>query len=101
MMLARPLDSFRFAPAGERLPVGTGGLGVFMVSEQRSITVYSFRLYGCQVESPHVPGYKATVQAIERMGGEALRGTAQNVPDEALDDNGCYRRINTGWGALG
>jgi hypothetical protein len=71
-----------------------------MVVEQHSVTVHSFCLYGSHVESPHVPGYKATAQAIERMGGEPLPGTAQQVPDEVLDDAGCYRRINTGWGAL-
>ncbi len=70
------------------------------MSEPSRVTVYSFRLYGAQIESPHVPGYKATLQTIERLGGEALRGTAQEVPDDAIDEGGCYRRINTGWGAL-
>jgi hypothetical protein len=69
------------------------------MSEPSRVTVYSFCLYGSHVESPHVPGFKATAQAIERMGGEALRGTAQDVPDDTVDDSGCYRRVNTGWGA--
>jgi len=69
------------------------------MSEPSCVTVYSFRLYG-HVESPHVPGYKATRQAIERLGGEALHGTAQEVPSGEVDESGCYRRLNTGWGPL-
>ena len=70
------------------------------MSEPSRVTVYSFRLYTGPVESPRVAGYKATAQAIERLGGEVLRGTAQEVSGDELDERGCYRRINTGWGPL-
>ncbi len=71
-----------------------------MVQQSSSVTVYSFRTYGITFESPQVSGHKATRSAIERLGAEPVPGTAQEVPAEAIDERGCYRRVNTGWGAL-
>lgn len=64
------------------------------------ITVHNFRMYGRHAESPEVSAFKATRQAIDRAGGEPVPGTAQDVPEDEVDDAGHYRRINTGWGAL-
>jgi hypothetical protein len=71
-----------------------------MVQEQSHVRVYNFRVFSGHVESPTVVSYKATLPAIARMEGEALPGSEQEVPVSDLDPQGCYRRVNTGWGAL-
>jgi hypothetical protein len=68
--------------------------------DEHTVTVYSFRLLDGPIESLRVESYKATRRAILALGGEPLEGTEQEVPPSALDANGHYRRVNTGWGAL-
>ncbi len=71
-----------------------------MHQEQSLVRVYNFRVFSGHVESPTLVSYKATLPAIARMDGEALAGSAQEVSVSDLDPQGCYRRVNTGWGAL-
>jgi hypothetical protein len=68
--------------------------------DARTVKVYSFRVRDQHVESPRVENYKATRKAIIAAGGEPLEGTEQEVPASALDPEGHYRRVNTGWGGL-
>jgi hypothetical protein len=70
------------------------------MTDETLITVYDFRLIQPPIENPQLPGYKATLAAIRELGGVALAGTAQQVPASDVDDEGRYRRLNTGWGAL-
>lgn len=72
------------------------------MADAQRVTVFSFRVFEGNVECPRVMGFKATRAAISgRFDGELFESTAEDVPRDALDDNGCYRRQPTGWGALG
>lgn len=71
------------------------------MDDSESATVYSFRIYTGHAERPQVSPHKATREAILELGGEVLNGTAQDVPQSALDTQGHYRRVATGWGELG
>ena len=66
-----------------------------------TVTVFGFRAFdpvSCEMQ---VAPYKATVEAIEAMRlAELLPATGEDVPREALDSAGRYRRVATGWGAL-
>ncbi len=68
--------------------------------DAHTVKVYSFRVRDQHVESPRVETYKATRKAILAAGGEPLEGTEQDVPASALDPDGHYKRVNTGWGNL-
>ena len=70
------------------------------MTEPRFITVYDFRLMQPPIENPQLPGFKATLAAIRALGGVELAGTAQQVPAAEVDEQGRYRRLPTGWGAL-
>ena len=70
------------------------------MTDETTITVYNFRLIRLPVENPELPGYKATLGAIRAMDGQALSGTAQQVPASEVDAQGHYRRRNTGWADL-
>jgi hypothetical protein len=65
-----------------------------------TVKVYSFRVRDQHVESPRVESYKATRPAILALGGEPMEGTEQAVPTSALNAQGHYQRVNTGWGSL-
>jgi hypothetical protein len=67
---------------------------------QATVTVHGFHTRTGPVENPQVSLFKATPAAIRRLGGEIIEGTAEDVPREELDDEGRYRRVATGWGAL-
>lgn len=69
-------------------------------SEQ--VTVYYFRWLHSGYESAPMSNFKATRQAIvEDFGGDPIDATAERVRASALDEQGRYRRLATGWGALG
>jgi len=72
-----------------------------MPDPQSLVTVYSFRQLSSPFEMRELAAYKATLQTIADLGGEPLLGTAEEVQAEALDRQGRYRRVNTGWGGLG
>ena len=60
-------------------------------------TVYAFLSYEGWCERPELSGFKATDAAIRELGGELLPATAETVPSEWLDAEGCYRRRAVGW----
>lgn len=64
------------------------------------VKVYSFQLYETQFESPRVAPYKAPLELIQALGGAPLKGTDEEVPVRELDEQGCFRRVATGWGEL-
>lgn len=71
------------------------------MNEVPTVTVYSFRLFDLDSESDHFSTFKAAREVIvERYRGQVLEGTAERVEVSALDSEGRYRRIATGWGEL-
>jgi len=71
------------------------------MSEADTVTVYSFRVFELEPETQHVSRFKAPRHLIaERFRGKVLEGTGEEVETSALDAEGRYRRIATGWGEL-
>ena len=66
-----------------------------------TVTVFGFKVFDLETHEMQVVGCKATLDAIGRLGlAEPVPGTAEDVPLGALDDQGRYRRVATGWGEL-
>ena len=66
-----------------------------------TVTVYGFRVFDPDSREMQVADCKATLDAIGRVGlAEAVPGTGEDVPAQALDPRGRYRRVATGWGEL-
>lgn len=64
-----------------------------------TVTVYSFRVFDPETREMEVATCKATREAISSMGrAEHLPATAEVVPRDALDTQGRFRRVATGWG---
>lgn len=73
-----------------------------MNSAQQTATVYSFKSYARAEDGPEMSTFKATRRAIAyTFLGEVVESTAEQVDVSALDPQGAYRRLPTGWGALG
>jgi hypothetical protein len=70
------------------------------MQEENSAEVYAFKLSEGFHELARTMTFKATRDTIQALGGEVLEGTKQRVPSSELDEQGHYRRINTGWGDL-
>lgn len=71
------------------------------MSQQETVTVYSFRVFDSQAMTMALAPFQAERQRIVKgFGGEVLEGTGHEVPREALDRQGRYRRVATGWGEL-
>ena len=67
-----------------------------MKVEPSNVTVYSFDVF--DVEGRCYMPFKATREAITaRYRGQVIEGTAEVVPQSALDDEGRYRRWGSGW----
>lgn len=67
----------------------------------RTVTVYSFCLYDLDSRSMRQLPYKLARPAIKAIkGAELLEATAEEVLPDALDAQGRYRRVATGWGEL-
>lgn len=67
----------------------------------RTVMVYSFCLYDVDSRSMRQLPYKLPRPAIEAIkGAELLEATAEEVLPDALDAQGRYRRVATGWGEL-
>jgi hypothetical protein len=67
-----------------------------------TVTVFSFRAFDPDSRQMLLGGCKATRDAIAAIHlAEPVPGTAEEVPLHALDAQGCFRRLPTGWGALG
>ena len=65
------------------------------------VTVFNYRQFETGSDVPLIAPYKATREAIiESLKCEVLEGTGEQVPSVALDEQGRYRRIATGWGEL-
>ena len=65
------------------------------------VTVFNFREVepGADIALP--APFKATLEAIESVPRrQLLKGTGEKVPRDALDEEGRYRRVATGWGEL-
>lgn len=71
-----------------------------VLTEPGEVLVYAFQAYDMRTGDHETALFKAPLPWIERTGGKALQGTAEAVPREALDAQGRYRRVATGWGAL-
>lgn len=66
-----------------------------------TVTVYNFRVFEVDAENYQVAPFKAPRHLIaERYRGDVLEGTGEEVGADELDEQGRYRRIATGWGAL-
>lgn len=66
-----------------------------------TVTVYSFSYFDLATRDTQVALYKATRAVIEAtQGARVLEGTAEVVTRDALDAQGRYRRMATGWGDL-
>ena len=66
---------------------------------EATIVVLSFHTHEGHHEIPLVAPFKATRERIvEVYRGHPLEGTAEKVAPSALDEQGRYRRVATGWG---
>lgn len=71
------------------------------MDEVSTVIVYSFRQYDPYLRMHDVAKFKAPRDLIvSRFKGEVLEGTHEEVEASALDADGRYRRIATGWGEL-
>jgi hypothetical protein len=67
----------------------------------KTVTVYNFSHFDVGSDAPVVSGFKAERQAIAKVfKGQVLEGTAEEVPESELDQEGRFRRVATGWGSL-
>lgn len=65
------------------------------------VTVYNFSQFEIGSDTPVLSGFKAQRQAIAKIfRGQVLEGTAEEVPESELDQDGRFRRVATGWGSL-
>jgi len=65
------------------------------------VTVFYFSRFELGSQTPAISSYKATRETIEtRLKGKVLEGTGEKVPRDAIDREGRFRRIATGWGDL-
>jgi hypothetical protein len=65
-----------------------------------TVEVVAFRMFDLAAKEMRHVSYKTTRDVVARVRGEALEGTAEQVPRDLLDEQGRYKRIATGWGAL-
>ncbi len=71
------------------------------MQDTETVTVYAFHILGQDTEGFEFAPFKTTRETIEqRYRGRVLEGTAEEVEISALDEEGRYRRIATGWGVL-
>ena len=69
--------------------------------DTHTVTVHGFKVFDPDSREMQVAACKATLAAIGQVASaEPVPGTAEDVPRHALDDQGRYRRVPTGWGAL-
>jgi hypothetical protein len=66
------------------------------------VTVYAFQVFDAARERYRIAPFKAPRELVtSRFGGEVLQGTSESVPSDDLDERGRFRRVPSGWGALG
>jgi hypothetical protein len=67
----------------------------------QTVTVYSFRMLDRGYESAAVSPFKALwFDILGVFGGDPIESTAETVGADELDEQGRFRRLPTGWGAL-
>ncbi len=65
------------------------------------VTVFYFGVHESGSDVPVVSPFKATRETIvNTLKCEVLEGTSEEVPRDALDGKGRFRRVATGWGEL-
>lgn len=64
------------------------------------VTVFNFRVFDTEGREMRQSKFKASRAVVLGFGGVVLEGTSQVVFPGDLDENGRYRRVATGWGAL-
>ena len=65
------------------------------------VTVFNFSHFELGADAPVVSPYKATRETIvHRLKQSVMEGTGEEVPCHALDNQGRFRRVATGWGEL-
>ena len=60
------------------------------MTEAHHVQVWGFRRYDVRVGQYVTSLGKATIEAIEQLGAEAIAGSMEEVPPHALDVNGIY-----------
>ena len=60
-----------------------------------TVTVYFFEMYAIESDQMVRSKRPATLAAIERVGGEAIKNTAQDVDADDIDEDGFRRRDYT------
>ena len=71
------------------------------MNEVETVVVYNFRIADGAEHPGNVANFKAPRHLIgQRYRGEVLEGTGEEIEASALDSQGRYRRIATGWGEL-
>lgn len=67
----------------------------------KRVTVYAFSVFDPNLGQHHPSMFKAPRAVIEHdFNGIVMEGTAELVDADALDENGCFRRVATAWGEL-
>ena len=67
------------------------------MSDAPAVKVFNFRLPEGHPENMRVAPFKATLARIRALGGEVMPATQQAVSPDEVDEDGCYRRVPTGW----
>jgi len=71
------------------------------MSERKTVTVYSFWVQEFLPESATLSTFKASREQIQnKLKGQVLEGTGEQVLVSELDSQGRLRRIATGWSEL-
>ena len=71
------------------------------MTDAQTVVVYNFRVHDGGEQLGSIAAFKAPRGLIrERFLGQVLEGTGEEVEAGALDAEGRYRRIATGWGEL-
>ena len=66
------------------------------------VTVHCYKVFDPESREMQVALDKATREAIAALHlVELVHGTAEDVPRDAVDAQGHFRRLATGWGELG
>ena len=65
------------------------------------VTVFQFSEFESGSDKPVVSTYKATRDTIvNALRCQVVEGTGEEVPRDAIDSKGRFRRVATGWGEL-
>jgi len=73
----------------------------YRTNRSNTVTVFGFKTFDADTREMQLVNCKATPEAIASFRlAELVAGTGEEVPLQALDAQGCYRRVATGWAAL-